>query len=236
MTILRAIPILVAALLTGLADAAPGPTPLTPDQQKIVDSVRQYALAYTNSLPNFICTQVTDRDQSVQATALTDDSGIVAPQHGSSDRIVEKLTYFNQQENYEVLTVKGIKAVGVQHTQLDGATSSGEFGSAMRSIFDPESRTVFTWHRPAVLRGRHVNVLGYQVPQEAGVPVTALNNLSAVVAYKGEVFVDAQTTRDPPHHHRVRSAPRIPHRVRPPFRRLSASQRRRKKLQSALPL
>jgi len=193
MTNLRAAPILIAAILASQASAAPNPAPNPADQQRIVDSARQYALAYTASLPNFICTQVTDRDQSTLATAPTVDSGMVAPQHGSSDRIVEKLTYFNQQENYEVISVKGVKAVGVQHTQLDGATSTGEFGSAMHSIFDPESQTVFTWHKPAALRGRHVFVLGYQVPREAGVPVTALNNLSTVVAYRGEVFVDQET-------------------------------------------
>ncbi|MES1260429.1 MAG: hypothetical protein ABUS49_01745, partial [Acidobacteriota bacterium] len=68
------------------------PAPPPADQEKILAEVREYALNYTKSLPNFICLQVTRR--SVDPHYQPGSRGSWSP----SDTIHEKLSYFDQQE------------------------------------------------------------------------------------------------------------------------------------------
>src|ERR1035441_247131 len=85
------------------------------------------------------------------------------------------------------------KAVGTKHGEGAGASSAGEFGSALLAIFDPKSNTVFRGHRDADLRGRHVYVFAFQVPKEAGIHVAARNTGEETVApYHGLIFFDAK--------------------------------------------
>lgn len=165
--------------------------PLSADQAKALNSAREYARAYTAKLPNFICTQITKRDSWTASTHQTSDSGLVGSNYGLSDEIVEKVTYFDQKENYEVVSINKRKAAGAQHGAVAGATSAGEFGSALRAILDPKSNTVFSEHPMAELRGRHVYVFAFQVPKEAGIPISARNTGQEIVApYHGLIFFD----------------------------------------------
>jgi VWFA-related protein len=190
------------AAAVGQSSDAKGRAPLSAEQAKILQAARLYALAYISTLPDFICTQVTDRDTTKTGAVIAQDGsfgvGSLTPKsepgHGPSDQIVEKLTYFSQKENYEVVTVNGKKVAGVEHAKLAGATSAGEFGTAMSAVFDPHSRTAFWWRRPASVRGRKAYVFGFQVPKEAGIKISARNAGQDIVApYHGQVFVDAET-------------------------------------------
>lgn len=191
MTSLRIAAVLLTALSVGQAVPA-NSSELSADQQKILESARQYALQYTAKLPNFICTQVTKRDSSRANTYQSPDSGIGGAFYGASDEIVEKLTYFNQKENYEVVTINKRKAEGKQHDNLGGASSAGEFGSALLAIFSPATHTTFSGHRMGDLRGHSVHIFTFKVPKEAGIPVTAPNlGAETLVAYHGLIFFDA---------------------------------------------
>jgi hypothetical protein len=113
----------------------------------------------------------------------------------SSSVIEERLTFFDQKENYEVVAIDGRKAARVQLLHDKGAISAGEFGSALHSIFDPQSHTAFTWERTDKLRGRQVYVFAYQVPKESGALVIHKNpDQQIVVSYNGRIFVDASTS------------------------------------------
>jgi VWFA-related protein len=93
-----------------------------------------------------------------------------------------------------VVSINGLKVTGVEHAKLVGAVSTGDFGSALRSIFDPKSNTTFRWDRVTSLRGHRVSVFVYQVPIEAGAPVTdSRSKKQIVVSYDGRVFVDTAT-------------------------------------------
>lgn len=93
------------------------------DQEKPLSEVRSHALTYTARLPNFICTQVTKRDSHRANTRLTNDSGVMSPYYGASDAIVEKLTFFDQKENYEVVSIND-KKTSETHGELTGASSA----------------------------------------------------------------------------------------------------------------
>ena len=186
----------VAGLLIFLAlvrGASAGSTPLTADQAKILEQVRDYAVAYTQGLPNFICTQVTSREVTLPSDVYREQVGAGA-QFGPSDQITEKVTFFNQKEGYEVIAIDGKKVAGVRHDQLTGAVSIGEFGSTLLQIFNPRSHTAFTWKRMTSVRGHPVYVFGFQVPKEGGTLVTdETTNQKVVAPYGGLIFADAET-------------------------------------------
>jgi len=190
--------LLVIAFAEGGLSAAPV---LSPDQAQVLEAARQFALGYGDRLPNFICTQITSRNSIGQKISVTVDSRGRAPTIfqqppvlGGSDRIVERLTYFNQVENYEVVSIDGKPAPGADHLQLTGAISAGEFGTALRDIFDRASGTKFDWHGTANLHGRSAYVYAFSVPRETGIEVRdAKRDADVLVGYAGFVFVDPDT-------------------------------------------
>ena len=134
----------------------PIPAPDSIEQKKILAEITESALNYTKSLPNFICMQVTRR--------YADISGM--ENYRLMDTIAEKLSYFEQKEDYKLVSRNNIPVTtNLQHEQLDGATSSGEFGSMLLEIFSPETETQFDWERWATLRGRRMYVFSFRVEQ-----------------------------------------------------------------------
>ncbi|HLG96189.1 MAG TPA: hypothetical protein VKX49_07755 [Bryobacteraceae bacterium] len=155
--------------------------PDTGKQKQILADATEYALNHEQLLPNFICTQTTQR-----FVDFTGKSG-----YRSVDLIVERLTYFDHKEDYKVFMVNG-EASNLSHHDLGGAISSGEFGSVMKGIFWPDANTQFNWERFYKLRGRRMNVYSYRVEASKSdyhivVPV---KKLDLVTAYHGLVFID----------------------------------------------
>src|SRR5579872_6665063 len=105
-------------------------------QAAILDKIREYANTYTQTLPNFICTQVTRRQ--------IDQTG-TGEHYQSIDKIQEQLTYFDHHESYKVVMVNGQMVQNKDHEKLGGAVTSGEFGSMMAEIFAPETEAEFDY-------------------------------------------------------------------------------------------
>lgn len=177
--------LVLAAARSGLA----ANSDLTTDQERVLETVRASALAYSNRLPNFICTQITHRETRI----FGDYDGSVRT-GATTDVIEERLTYYGQQEGYQVISVNGRAAAGLDRMDFSGTISAGEFGSALREIFDPESQTSFSGMKTAKVDGRNAYVLGFHVPQENGAHVVYRQmGQSVTVAYGGEIVVDEQT-------------------------------------------
>jgi hypothetical protein len=130
------------------------PPPSAAEWRKIIEATRQYAMNYTRQLPNFICTQVTRR--------YIDPTGLEFWQ--SEDTLTARLSYFEQKEDYKLVGVNGAYTE-VPYQKVGGATSTGEFGSMMREIFDKKTEATFQWERWATLRGRRMHVFNYHVEQ-----------------------------------------------------------------------
>jgi len=161
---LSALRVLSTATATLAAPPPPGPAPVaiatipppnSVEQKKILAEITQNALDYSKNLPNFICTQVTRRHG--------DPSG--QENWRALDTIQERLTYSDQKEDYKVVLVNSQPVQNVEHDKLGGATSSGEFGTMLAEIFNPETHTEFEWERWATLRGRRMYVYNFRVPQ-----------------------------------------------------------------------
>lgn len=160
------------------------PPPPADEQKKILAEVRENALNYTDNLPNYLCTQVTKR--------RVDPNG--SGDWRVTDTILEHLTFFEHKENYKVIMVNDSPVTtALQHDQLGGATSSGEFGSILHSLFAPETQTEFTWARWATLRGRRSMVFTFHTGQ----PMYGIRHQDAkreiTTRTHGEVLVDQAT-------------------------------------------
>ncbi len=162
---------------TVIAAIAP---PGAQEQKDIIEEVRKYALSYVKSLPDFICTQVTRR--------YVDPSGLEFWQQ--QDVITERLSYFEQKEDYKVVLVNS-RPTTMNHYQLNGASSSGEFGTMMKEIFDRETQTEFHWERWATLRGRRMHVFAYRVAQaNSKWRIDYQRQQDLTPGYRGLVYVD----------------------------------------------
>jgi hypothetical protein len=164
----------------------PIPPPSSEEQQKVLDQVREYALNYTKTLPDFLCTQVTRR--------YVDQSGMEF--WGQQDVITARVAYVNHQEDYKLVLVNNhmVNSDSASMHSLGGATSTGEFGSLMYEVFEPASDASFGWERWATLRGRRAYVFNYHVAQPRSKWHVVYERTDDIVpGYHGLIFVDRDT-------------------------------------------
>jgi hypothetical protein len=165
--------------------AAPIPPPSPQEQERILAALREYAENYSRRLPDFICTQVTRR--------YVDPSGLEFWQ--AADTLTVRLSYFEQKEEYKLILVNNTVATQA-YESLGGATSTGEFGSMLREIFEKESRARFQWERWATLRGKRTHVFSYRVPQpNSKWHIDYERRLDIVAGYHGLIYVDRDTNK-----------------------------------------
>jgi hypothetical protein len=167
----------------------PKPKPIPPpsfdDQQKILNEVREYALNYIQSLPDFICFEVTRRYYDRHYKPGTEGSWAI------QDRLVEKLSYFDQREKYEPISQNDDSLVGKSSESLGGTLSRNEFGTMLKQIFDPATDTQFRWERWGMLRGHLCHVYAYSVDQPHSRETLSYNHQEeATPGYNGLIFVD----------------------------------------------
>ncbi len=126
------------------------PIPSAPEQNRIVNDARRIALNYTLSLPDFIATESVHR--------YTDDRG----SWQLKDTLTIKLSYFEQSEDYKVLTVNG-HPTNLSYEAVGGTITQGEFGSLLREVFEPRSLAELHWDHWTNLRGRPAHVYSFRV-------------------------------------------------------------------------
>jgi len=171
-------------------DVRPAP-PSSEEQVNLLDEVREYAINYTRNLPDFICLEQTRR--------YVDPDGREAWR--LEDVLTARLSYFDQKEDYKLVSQNGRAATDVSYAAVGGAFSMGDFGTDMRSIFDPASHATFAWKTWATLRGRRMLVFSYRVPLEFSKYTLAYEGerkgdvQRIKVGYRGWVFVDQELKR-----------------------------------------
>jgi hypothetical protein len=184
----------LVTLSANLPVAAPAPPPPPPaaipspspaELKTILGEITQRALDYTKSLPNFICAQVTTRSYDPSGTESWHQE----------DKIQEQLSYVDGKEDYKVVLVNNLPVANVKHEQLGGITSSGEFGTMLYQIFNPQTQTQFDWERWATLRGKRMYVFSFRVAQpNSDYSIFHQPSGRTVVAgYHGLIYADAET-------------------------------------------
>jgi hypothetical protein len=150
-----------------------------------IAAVRDYALSYTKSLPNYTCTQTTQ--QTIRPAALN-------PGLGRSVRtkvIEEQLSFVDSKEIRRIARIDGRPASRQDTDRLVGM-SQGEFGNLLDIIFEPSTGASLRWGRMATLDRRRVYVIDFRVPQSSGYVLTEPKR-RIQVPFEGLVYADAQT-------------------------------------------
>ena len=161
----------------------PIPPPSSEEQQALIGEVREYAMEYSQHLPDFICTQVTRK--YVGQTGQDDFHNVAT--------IMEHLTYFEQQEHYKVTMVNN-RVVDLSHEKVGGASSTGDFGSMLRLTFSPSSDALIEFDHWGTLRGKLCYVFSYHINSgNSGYSILFGESNRIITAYRGLVYVDKET-------------------------------------------
>jgi hypothetical protein len=159
-----------------------GPPPSQADQKRIIEAVREYALNYTQSLPNFLCMQVTNR--------YTNHNYKRGDQEWTpQDRFAEQLNYVDHHENYKMISHNDDSTFGKDWQNVGGALSRGEWASLIQAVFDPSTETHFEWSRWTAINRKRYYVFRYSVDQEHSRETLEADGQKVTPAFHGEVFV-----------------------------------------------
>ena len=162
------------------------PPPSQAEQDRIIAEARRNALEYTQRLPDFVCLQITRR--------YVDPSGLEMDWL-KYDEIKTRVSYVEGSENYELVSVNN-QVSDKDYRDLGGATSTGEFGSMLKEIFEPRTKTLFRWARHSLLRGHPVYVFHFRVPQpRSRWSISYMKKDEIIAGYAGLVYVDKETER-----------------------------------------
>jgi hypothetical protein len=161
-------------------------TPPSEEQDRIWKAAAHHSLGYTESLPNFICTEVVRRYRGVNEKPY--------------DTLQVKLSYFDHKENYQLVTIDG-SATRLSYDEVGGAKTKGEFGGILASIFSNGFLIEYHWDHWTTVRKRPTHVYFFRVPHAA----MSLRNefrtimpgriYGAKASQHGFVYVDAETRK-----------------------------------------
>ncbi len=169
---------------SALAQTGPSrPAPAAAKQTTALDAIREYALNYTQRLPDYTCTQVTRRNRS---------SLVALRAQRTADTMEEQVSMVDHREIHTLTKINGNPVSNVERDKLSGGVSKGEFGSLLAVIFDPATATAFHFDRLATLNGRRMYVFAISVPQFRGY-LLADSKHTVQAPYKGFVYADYQT-------------------------------------------
>ena len=159
------------------------------ERPKIVSTVSDEVLArtfewaqtYNRGLPNFVCEQNTTRYYEQSRS-----SGWQAV-----DIVTAKVIYEDGKEQYRDIAVGG-KRTSKSMMELGGSTSTGEFASTLRSLFDP-GRANFKFAESTTVNGETAAVYDFKVPLANSDWAITVGGQTLHPAYSGSVWVVKST-------------------------------------------
>ena len=157
-----------------------------PDERswpEFLERIRDNAMAYSDDLPNFICTQVTTRSERTFPGSWR-----------VIDNFVADLTYFEKKENYKVVSVGDRPAKASTIEDLKGTYSTGEFGTSLLILFHPHTNGKFYLEEADTINGHETVRISYQVPKEtAGNTISYNGERKIIAAYRGRCWIDPES-------------------------------------------
>lgn len=160
------------------------PEPSDAEKRQVIEHTREWALDYVKSLPDFLCLEDTNR--SVDRHFQPGSEGQWTPQ----DRLIEKLTFFDHKENYELFMHNDTAVVNKNSDSLGGARSTGEWASLLSEIFEPSTHTGFRWVAWKTVRGHLVYEYAYLVERQDSHEIIAHGESEKITAgFHGSIFI-----------------------------------------------
>jgi hypothetical protein len=157
------------------------PAPSDEKKREVIEKATEYAQGYVKNLPSFTCTQVTKKFYDTSR----------GENWQMRDKVVEYLSYSDGREFYNVVTVNDKMMPNADHWAVGGTTSSGEFGTDMAALFDPETHAEFEWESWTKWHGRVAHKIFYRVRQPySRYTIEYEKTQKTIPGYKGYVYVD----------------------------------------------
>jgi hypothetical protein len=158
---------------------------LAPESAALLSDARAAALRYADSLPNFLCIEHVDR------AADWNNTGAFT----AVDTLDIQVGYVNGKERYQTLA-HGKHSSSQSMETIAGAISEGEFGSALRWIFDPAANATFTAVGPERVGRFETTSFDYGIDQaHSRLEMRALGH-RVMAAFHGRVYID-EASRSP---------------------------------------
>jgi len=170
-------------------------TPLPPlaETNELLERARKATLGATETMPDYLVKQQITRSHAFGQTK----------NWTPYDRLSIAVSYRQSAgEDYKLLTVNGLPVTEDQNynLKLGGTISTGEYVTALTSIFKPESQTEFQAVDTDTLRGRRTIIYEYTVKRENSRQTLGWGEggslkQETVSGYRGRIWVDRENYR-----------------------------------------
>jgi hypothetical protein len=175
----------------GLLAITPVTNPMEPPAEdeiaSLIADAQKHSVGYAESLPNFMCVEVTNRS--------VDTTGAGNWKH--RDTIAELLRYRDKAETHTTLEINGATSNTDRDALLKqkGSTlSGGELGGVLKAVFAPSAKADFKWKETDSLGSGTVQVFDYHVDKSNSMySVVGSNDRQLMVGFHGQVYIDSAT-------------------------------------------
>ncbi len=169
------------------ADAEPRPEPVAetgPPPDPRIEKARGAAATFTDTLPDYVCTEQMARFVSMSHVVDWRPLDIVSAE----------LVYEKGRERYGKLAING-KPTKKSIEELPGAWSTGEFGTVLVDLFSPATAADFRHRKESKIANRDVSVFDFDVDHEHSHWHIHAPSQSVLPAYRGSIWIDKETGR-----------------------------------------
>jgi hypothetical protein len=149
----------------------------------LIERARVAALEFSQKLPNFVC-------QEFMSRFVQQGRGPRQPQ----DIVSAELVYEDGKESYRDVKINN-RPTNKPLKDIDGAWSTGEFGTALLDLFDPSSQARFSPGRASAVSGLSAQKYDFQVQAANSHWRLSVADQAVVTDYTGSVWVDPSTAR-----------------------------------------
>ncbi len=153
-------------------------------EDTFLDKVRQTALEFTETLPNYLCKQMTTRYQSEGRPASWTPLDVVSA----------AVVYEDGKESYRDVRIND-KPTKKAFDEIPGSRSRGEFGTTLKDLFSPATAAMFRFRRESMAAGVRAVVYDFVVEQARSHWENHVAGQYVFPAYKGAVWVDKTNYR-----------------------------------------
>jgi hypothetical protein len=145
----------------------------------LVEETKQWALTFTNGLPNYVCDQLTTRYMQRSRRSEWEPQDVISA----------KVVYEDGHEDYKDIAVGG-KKTNKSMMDLGGSTSTGEFASTLRSLFSSQTNAEFKLYESSSVGGNAASIYDFKVLLHNSDWLIKVGGQELLPAYSGSVWVD----------------------------------------------
>jgi hypothetical protein len=147
--------------------------------EALIEKTKDWAMTFTNGLPNYICDQLTTRYLERSRSEGWEPLDVISA----------KVVYEDGKEEYRDITVGG-KKTNKGMMELGGSTSTGEFASTLHSLFSSATNANFKLYESTSVSGSPASIYDFKVALRNSDWTIQIGGQMMRPAYSGSVWID----------------------------------------------